>query len=162
MNHIITRRARSLRLLLGRRSIQSLSQNYESKIDASALRVIKADSLKVNERVFCAVRFFLCTRIFFFSLSTVCIFFVRVCMCPSCMRPSIQDVPEEVAAFGVLYTDYMLEIDWTSRNGWQDPVIKPLENLSLHPGTSSLQYSIQVHDVHFLCSPYVLCFPSHF
>lgn len=99
MNHIITRRARSLRLLLGRRSIQSLSHKYESKIDASALRVIKADSLK--------------------------------------------DVPEEVAAFGVLYTDYMLEIDWTSRNGWQDPVIKPLENLSLHPGTSSLQYSIQ-------------------
>ena len=158
MNHIITRRARSLRLLLGRRSIQSLSHKYESKIDASALRVIKADSLKVNERVFCAVRFFLCTRIFFFSLSTVCIFFV-VCVY---MCPSMQDIPEVPEAFGAVFTDYMLEIDWTRTNGWEAPVIKPLANLSMHPGTSSLQYSIQVHDVHFLCSPYVLCFPSHF
>ena len=59
----------------------------------------------------------------------------------------MQDVPEVPEAFGAVFTDYMLEIDWTRTNGWEAPVIKPLANLSLHPATSSLHYGIQVHDV---------------
>lgn len=37
----------------------------------------------------------------------------------------------------------MLEIDFNDELGWSAPMIKPLQNLSLHPGASSLQYGLQ-------------------
>ena len=34
-------------------------------------------------------------------------------------------------AFGAVFTDHMLEIDWTEENGWGAPTIRPFGNLSL-------------------------------
>ena len=33
--------------------------------------------------------------------------------------------------FGAVFSDHMLEIDWSLDNGWEKPVIKPFQNLSL-------------------------------
>ncbi|KAJ7417279.1 Branched-chain-amino-acid aminotransferase [Willisornis vidua] len=45
--------------------------------------------------------------------------------------------------FGTVFTDNMLTIEWSLASGWEKPYIKPLENLSLHPASSSLHYAIE-------------------
>lgn len=37
--------------------------------------------------------------------------------------------------FGCLYADYMMEADWSKDKGWTRPLISPLHNLNLHPGS---------------------------
>lgn len=46
--------------------------------------------------------------------------------------------------FGTVFTDNMLIIEWSLASGWEKPHIKPLENLSLHPASSSLHYAVEV------------------
>ncbi|NP_001096227.1 branched-chain-amino-acid aminotransferase, cytosolic [Xenopus tropicalis] len=48
--------------------------------------------------------------------------------------------------FGATFTDHMLCIDWSKETGWQRPVIKPFQNLSLHPAVSALHYAIQLFE----------------
>lgn len=38
----------------------------------------------------------------------------------------------------------MLTIKWSEESGWEAPQIKPFQNLSLHPASSALHYSIEV------------------
>ena len=42
--------------------------------------------------------------------------------------------PVDQLAFGKVFTDHMLTIDWTKDGGWEAPQIQPFENLSIHPG----------------------------
>ncbi|KAM4615344.1 branched-chain-amino-acid aminotransferase, cytosolic [Polymixia lowei] len=49
-------------------------------------------------------------------------------------------------AFGTVFTDHMLTIEWTSTGGWEVPHIKPFGNLTLHPAASSLHYAIQLFE----------------
>lgn len=46
--------------------------------------------------------------------------------------------------FGTVFTDHMLTVEWSSEFGWEKPHIKPLQNLSLHPGSSALHYAVEV------------------
>ncbi|KAK2101813.1 hypothetical protein P7K49_019479 [Saguinus oedipus] len=46
--------------------------------------------------------------------------------------------------FGTVFTDHMLAVEWSSEFGWEKPQIKPLQNLSLHPGSSALHYAVEV------------------
>ncbi|XP_063292921.1 branched-chain-amino-acid aminotransferase, cytosolic-like [Pelobates fuscus] len=48
--------------------------------------------------------------------------------------------------FGKSFTDHMLAIEWSSEKGWGKPQIKPFQNLSLHPASSSLHYSIELFE----------------
>uniref|UniRef100_A0A2K6KDW4 Branched-chain-amino-acid aminotransferase n=2 Tax=Rhinopithecus TaxID=542827 RepID=A0A2K6KDW4_RHIBE len=48
--------------------------------------------------------------------------------------------------FGTVFTDHMLVVEWSSEFGWEKPHIKPLQNLSLHPGSSALHYAVEVFD----------------
>eukprot|EP00074_Homo_sapiens_P096694 XP_016875257.1 branched-chain-amino-acid aminotransferase, cytosolic isoform X1 [Homo sapiens] len=48
--------------------------------------------------------------------------------------------------FGTVFTDHMLTVEWSSEFGWEKPHIKPLQNLSLHPGSSALHYAVEVFD----------------
>ncbi|XP_040012927.1 branched-chain-amino-acid aminotransferase, cytosolic-like isoform X1 [Xiphias gladius] len=48
--------------------------------------------------------------------------------------------------FGKQFSDHMLTIDWSDRDGWEAPQIKPFQNLSLHPATSALHYSIELFE----------------
>lgn len=47
-------------------------------------------------------------------------------------------------AFGTVFTDHMLTVEWSSQAGWQKPRIHPFGNLSIHPACSALHYAIQV------------------
>ncbi|KAL0612044.1 Branched-chain-amino-acid aminotransferase, cytosolic [Plecturocebus cupreus] len=48
--------------------------------------------------------------------------------------------------FGTVFTDHMLVVEWSSEFGWEKPHIKPLENLSLHPGSSALHYAVELFE----------------
>lgn len=52
----------------------------------------------------------------------------------------------ENVAFGAVFTDHMLEIDWTAENGWGTPTIKPFADLSMHPAASCMHYAIQLFE----------------
>merc|ERR1719171_2106783 len=51
--------------------------------------------------------------------------------------------PLDTLVFGGSFGDHMLEIDWDATEGWSAPVIKPMQDLRLHPATSALHYAIQ-------------------
>ncbi|XP_062918830.1 branched-chain-amino-acid aminotransferase, cytosolic-like [Mobula hypostoma] len=48
--------------------------------------------------------------------------------------------------FGKSFTDHMLTVEWDAENGWGKPHIKPLQNLSFHPASSALHYSIELFE----------------
>ncbi|XP_035470821.2 branched-chain-amino-acid aminotransferase, mitochondrial [Scophthalmus maximus] len=48
--------------------------------------------------------------------------------------------------FGKQFSDHMLTINWSEKGGWEAPQIKPFQNLSLHPASSSLHYSIELFE----------------
>ncbi|TKR82625.1 hypothetical protein L596_016317 [Steinernema carpocapsae] len=54
--------------------------------------------------------------------------------------------PEDQLGFGKIFSDHMLEIDWTAAEGWSKPVIRPFGNLSLHPASKCLHYGIQLFE----------------
>jgi branched-chain amino acid aminotransferase len=45
-------------------------------------------------------------------------------------------------AFGVENSDHMIDINYTSRDGWGVPQIKPFEMLQIHPFNSALHYAV--------------------
>ncbi|XP_054941484.1 branched-chain-amino-acid aminotransferase, cytosolic isoform X1 [Physeter macrocephalus] len=48
--------------------------------------------------------------------------------------------------FGTVFTDHMLTVEWSSEFGWEKPHIKPLQNLSLHPGSSAFHYAVELFE----------------
>ncbi|KAL7977393.1 hypothetical protein Chor_009342, partial [Crotalus horridus] len=48
--------------------------------------------------------------------------------------------------FGKNFTDHMLTVEWSKENGWGKPHIKPFQNLSLHPTSSALHYSVELFE----------------
>ncbi len=48
-------------------------------------------------------------------------------------------IPQNLG-FGKIFTDHVFEMDYSPEKGWHNPVIKKLENLSVHPGTMFLHY----------------------
>ena len=56
--------------------------------------------------------------------------------------PKVQP-PKETLTFGTTFTDHMLEIDWTEKDGWHKPVIRPYEDLKISPASTCLHYGIQ-------------------
>lgn len=45
--------------------------------------------------------------------------------------------------FGHVFSDHMLEVEWTAEAGWHTPEIRPYGNLSISPAASSLHYGLQ-------------------
>ncbi|XP_073427225.1 branched-chain-amino-acid aminotransferase, mitochondrial [Dendrobates tinctorius] len=56
-------------------------------------------------------------------------------------KPAVSEL-----VFGKTFTDHMLTIEWTNENGWGKPLIKPFQNLSLHPASSALHYSVELFE----------------
>jgi branched-chain amino acid aminotransferase len=48
-------------------------------------------------------------------------------------------MPENLG-FGKVFTDHMFVMDYNENKGWHNPVIQPVENLSLHPATMFFHY----------------------
>ncbi|XP_076987350.1 branched-chain-amino-acid aminotransferase, mitochondrial isoform X2 [Tamandua tetradactyla] len=61
-------------------------------------------------------------------------------------EPHKKPGPGETLMFGKTFTDHMLMVEWTLEKGWGCPHIKPFQNLTLHPASSSLHYSIQLFE----------------
>jgi len=56
-------------------------------------------------------------------------------------KPPVSDL-----AFGKIFTDHMLSIDWDSVNGWHAPKIEPFKNFSIHPGSKVLHYAQELFE----------------
>lgn len=54
-----------------------------------------------------------------------------------------QIIPPEELVFGRTFTDHMLSIEWTVKQGWLPPRITPYQNLSLDPATCVFHYSFE-------------------
>lgn len=52
----------------------------------------------------------------------------------------------ELSKFGQLTTDHMLEINYTTEEGWGAPRIVPYGKLSFHPAASSLHYGLMCNE----------------
>uniref|UniRef100_A0A8C9WA12 Branched-chain-amino-acid aminotransferase n=1 Tax=Scleropages formosus TaxID=113540 RepID=A0A8C9WA12_SCLFO len=48
--------------------------------------------------------------------------------------------------FGKHFSDHMLTVHWSQQEGWGAPQITPFQNLSLHPASSALHYSIELFE----------------
>lgn len=48
--------------------------------------------------------------------------------------------------FGHHFSDHMLEIQWTSKTGWQKPKISPFHNLIMHPAAKCLHYATELFE----------------
>lgn len=67
------------------------------------------------------------------------------------IKYQIKDRVEKVVlpdnpGFGVLFTDHVFEMDYNPGEGWHNPVIKPLEDLSIHPATMFIHYGQAVFE----------------
>ncbi|XP_057180640.1 branched-chain-amino-acid aminotransferase, cytosolic isoform X2 [Triplophysa rosa] len=56
-------------------------------------------------------------------------------------KPDLNDL-----VFGTVFTDHMLTIEWSLKDGWQKPHIQPFGNLSVHPACSCLHYAVQLFE----------------
>ncbi|TRY87807.1 hypothetical protein DNTS_015712 [Danionella cerebrum] len=62
-------------------------------------------------------------------------------------NPVLKPKPDPSSlVFGKQFSDHMLTIGWSAAEGWQTPQIKPFQNLSLHPASSVLHYSIELFE----------------
>ncbi|KAJ2779890.1 branched-chain-amino-acid transaminase bat2 [Coemansia javaensis] len=52
-------------------------------------------------------------------------------------------VPKEDLVFGHTFTDHMLAVEWTARDGWHRPQIKPYGPLQLDPSCSVFHYAFE-------------------
>nr|XP_006633247.2 PREDICTED: branched-chain-amino-acid aminotransferase, cytosolic isoform X2 [Lepisosteus oculatus] len=63
------------------------------------------------------------------------------------LAPTMKEKPNPSnLVFGTVFTDHMLTIEWTCSGGWQKPHIRPFQNLSLHPASSSLHYAVELFE----------------
>nr|5MPR_A Chain A, Branched-chain-amino-acid aminotransferase, mitochondrial [Homo sapiens] len=60
-------------------------------------------------------------------------------------KPHKKPGPGEPLVFGKTFTDHMLMVEWNDK-GWGQPRIQPFQNLTLHPASSSLHYSLQLFE----------------
>ncbi len=49
------------------------------------------------------------------------------------------ELPDNLG-FGKYFTDHVFEMEYSAGKGWHNPIIKKLENLSIHPGSMYLHY----------------------
>lgn len=51
--------------------------------------------------------------------------------------------PKEDLVFGQVFTDHLLEVDWSHDHGWHAPQIKPYGNMQIDPASSVLHYGLE-------------------
>ena len=65
---------------------------------------------------------------------------------------------DDSLVFGQSMSDHMLLLEWNSKSGWSDPLIKPYGNLLLDPSSSVFHYGSEVSI--YLCHLHII--PLHF
>lgn len=55
-------------------------------------------------------------------------------------------IDNDKLVFGKTFTDHMLEIEWSEKEGWGVPKISPYHNLSLDPSTVVFHYSFELFE----------------
>nr|CDJ96082.1 Aminotransferase domain containing protein [Haemonchus contortus] len=61
-------------------------------------------------------------------------------------KPKSLPKNREPLGFGLLFSDHMLEVDWSSDDGWTKPKILPYENFSLDPACKVFHYATELFE----------------
>ena len=48
--------------------------------------------------------------------------------------------------FASNFTDHMLRITWSKKDGWSNPKISPITHISLHPAAKVLHYAEELYE----------------
>ena len=67
------------------------------------------------------------------------------------LNPHLKDEATRVAliaegGFGKHYTDHMIVCDWSEKDGWDEPELKPYGPISLDPATAVFHYGQEVFE----------------
>jgi branched-chain amino acid aminotransferase len=54
-------------------------------------------------------------------------------------------LPESLG-FGKIFTDHMFEMNYNEKDGWNNPVIRPVDNLAVHPASMFIHYGQTVFE----------------
>ena len=54
-------------------------------------------------------------------------------------------LPESLG-FGKIFTDHMFEMNYNEKSGWHSPVIRPVDNLAVHPASMFIHYGQAVFE----------------
>ena len=52
----------------------------------------------------------------------------------------------ETLGFGKVFTDHLFMMDYTPAKGWHSPVIKPIDQMEMHPATMFIHYGQAVFE----------------
>lgn len=59
-----------------------------------------------------------------------------------CAQRKTYPSPDKLV-FGQVFTDHMLIADWSSKNGWEAPQIKPFGDMPMHPASTVFHYGFE-------------------
>lgn len=65
---------------------------------------------------------------------------MRIELNPNAISDEVLEKIFDEPGFGKFYTDHMVQIDWSTTDGWHNAVVKPYAPLSLDPATSVMHY----------------------
>lgn len=61
----------------------------------------------------------------------------------------VVDMESSTLVFGQDFSSHMAEVNYCDQIGWSDPIIKPMENLQLHPACQGIHYALSCFEGKF-------------
>ena len=63
------------------------------------------------------------------------------------LAQQLKPIPNtEGLAFGSVFSDHMLEVEWTKEGGWGMARIVPFHNIEMHPAAHALHYAVEIFE----------------
>ena len=71
---------------------------------------------------------------------------MKITLNPKAKDAATRDVLVAEGGFGKYYTDHMVVCEWTEKDGWAEPELKPYGPLSLDPATAVFHYGQEIFE----------------
>jgi branched-chain amino acid aminotransferase len=71
---------------------------------------------------------------------------MKVTLNPNAKDAATRDALVAEGGFGKYYTDHMVVCEWTEKDGWAEPELKPYGPLSLDPATAVFHYGQEIFE----------------
>jgi len=71
---------------------------------------------------------------------------MKITLNPNAKDAATRDALVAEGGFGKYYTDHMVVCEWTEKDGWAEPELKPYGPLSLDPATAVFHYGQEIFE----------------
>ena len=71
---------------------------------------------------------------------------MKITLNPHAKDAATRDALVAEGGFGKYYTDHMVVCEWTEKDGWAEPELKPYGPLSLDPATAVFHYGQEIFE----------------